>query len=208
MTITLDFLTQLKRFSLVINKRIASNYTGEHKAANAQGQGLVFKDYAAYTYGDDFRYIDWKKYAKTEHLYIKRYEEERNVTIHVVVDASGSMAFKSKETTKFEYAGMIGLGFAYLALRNNERFVLSTFSDKLEFFRAQKGTAQLANILNYLNTKTPGGETHFAGSLAAYKKLIHSKAVVVILSDFLYPTEELKDALYRYRKNKIILVQI
>lgn len=208
MAIHTDFLPQLKRLSLIINKRVTSNYTGDRKAAHAQGAGLIFKDYASYTFGDDFRAIDWRKYAKTEKLYVKRFEEERNITVHVILDASASMGFKTQDTTKFEYGSMIGIGFAYLALRNNERFVLSTFADRLEFFKPQKGMAQLASITAFLNEKKPKGNTHFAGSLATYKKLVRSRSVVIIISDFLYPIEELEDVLGRFRSNKVVLVQV
>ncbi len=208
MAINIDFLNQLKRFNLIINKRITSNYAGDRRAAHTQGQGLVFKDYANYTFGDDFRSIDWRVYGRTDELYIRRYEEERNLTVHVILDASGSMGFKSRGTTKFEYGGMIGIGLAFLALKNNERFVLSTFAEQLEFFRPKKGSAQLATIINYLNEKKPQGESRFAGSLASYKSLIHSKALVFVISDFLYDTQELEEALARYKDNKIVLIQV
>ena len=121
---------------LVINKKITSSFVGERRSESA-GSGLIFKDHSPYVFGDDFKHIDWKVYAKTDKLFVKRYEEDRNLTVHIVIDFSGSMDFGSK-VKKFEYASMIGLGFAHIALRNNEKFVLTTFDDKLDFFRAKK----------------------------------------------------------------------
>lgn len=201
-----SFLRQLDKFSLIVKKRVTSNYAGDREA-KAVGQGLVFADYVRYNPGDDFRAIDWKVYGKTDKLYIKRYEEERNLTVHVVVDFSASMNF-GKKIKKSDYAGMIGLGFAYIALKNNEKFVLSTFSNQLDVFRAQRGVRQVASILKYLNDKKPKGKTQFQDSLLNYKKLLHSKSYVVFISDFFYDINEIRNVLYRYKKHKVILVQI
>ena len=152
--ITPEFLHQLERLSLIINKRITSNYIGEREAA-ATGRGLIFKDHVIYSPGEDFRTIDWRVYGRTDKLFVKRYEEERNLVVHVVLDYSGSMSFGSGRISKADFAGMIGLGFAFLALKNNERFVLSTFSDNLEVFKPKKGRSQLANVVHYLNNKKP-----------------------------------------------------
>src|SRR3989339_535514 len=102
-----SFLEQLTRFNLVINKRVTSNLTGPRRSV-AAGRGLTFKDYRIYAPGDDIRLIDWKVYARTDHLYIKSYEEERNMTVHVVADCSASMNF-GKPVTKWDYASMIGV---------------------------------------------------------------------------------------------------
>jgi len=206
MVIDTDFLKQLESLSLVVRKRITSSFIGERKSEYT-GSGLIFTDYASYSYGDDFKNIDWKTYGKTERLFVKRYEEDRNLTIHILIDLSGSMDFGTK-IKKYEFASKIALGFAYIAMKNNEKFVLSTFDDKLEFFRPQKGKHQLASILDYLNNKKAVGVSSFASSLLAYKNLIHSKAMVIIISDFFYDTEEIMSILQKYKKNKIKLIQI
>src|SRR4030042_1668123 len=119
-----DFLRQLDRFSLILTKRKTSTYVGEKKSP-ATGKGLIFKDHTQYVPGEDFRSVDWRVFARTDKLFVKRYEEERNATVHILIDMSGSMNFGT-ECTKAEYASMLGLGFAYLAMKNNERFVLCT----------------------------------------------------------------------------------
>lgn len=201
-----DFLRQLDKFQLVIRKKVTSSFTGERRADIA-GAGLIFRDYSNYTFGDDFRAIDWRAYARTEKLYVKRYEEDRNLTIHIILDFSGSMDFGAK-TKKYEYGSMIALGFAYIALKNNEKFVLATFDDKLDFFRPRKGAGQIASMLHYLNSKKAVGVSSFENSLVKYKELVSSRAMVVVISDFFYDTEQVKGILHRYKKNKIILVQI
>src|SRR3989344_2281033 len=206
MVIDTDFLKQLESLSLVVRKRITSSFIGERKSEYT-GSGLIFTDYASYSYGDDFKNIDWKTYGKTERLFVKRYEEDRNLTIHILIDLSGSMDFGTK-IKKYEFASKIALGFAYIAMKNNEKFVLSTFDDKLEFFRPQKGKHQLASILQYLNNKKAGGVSSFEKSLLSYKSLINSKALIVIISDFFYDTNEIQAILHRYKRNKIKLIQV
>lgn len=207
MTIDTSFLKHLDRMALIINKRLTSNYVGE-RASMAGGSGLVLKDYAQYVPGDDFRRIDWRVFARTDRLYIKRMEEERNLTIHIVIDFSASMNF-GKPFKKAEYASMIGIGFAYMGMRNNERFVVSTFSDKLDLFRPARGGRQLASIVEYLNKKKPQGVSNFEESLLLYHKTrVHSKSLVVIISDFLYDLEQIKQVLYRFKDHFIVLVQV
>src|SRR3989344_3480830 len=115
-----DFLPALKRFNLIIRKRVTSSFIGSRRS-NSGGRGVSLRDHRAYSEGDDFRLIDWKVYARTDHMYIKRFEEERNLTVHVMMDRSESMNY-GDSISKFDYAAMIGVGFSYLALRENEKF--------------------------------------------------------------------------------------
>ncbi len=204
--ITTEFLHNLDRLSIILKKKVVSSFSGE-RPTEFLGSGLLFRDYSQYVEGDDFKHIDWRIYGRTEKLYVKRFEEDRNLTVHIILDYSGSMNFGTK-IKKYEYAGMIGLGFAYLALRNNENFVLSTFDDTLDFFKPRKGKAQIAAILDYLNHKKPQGLTKFEDSLEKYKQLIHSKSLIIIISDFFYEPEAIKNFLHRFHKNKIKLVQV
>src|SRR3989344_4133732 len=205
--IDLSFLNHLDRLSLIINKRLTSNYVGE-RASLYTGKGLVFKDYTSYSEGDDFRMIDWKVFGRTDKLFIKRQEEERNLVVHVIIDFSGSMGFGQQKYTKSDYASMIGLGFAYMAMKNNEKFVISTFAEQLEVFRAKKGKGQLARIVQCLNKKKATGTTKFEQSLSKYKKQITSKSMIVIVSDFLYDVEEIKRVIYRFKKHDVYLIQV
>ena len=202
-----DFLHHLHRLSLIINKRVASNYIGERESVHA-GQGLIFKDHRIYSPGDDFRSIDWKIYGRTDRLHIKRREEERNLTVHVIIDFSNSMNFGSRAMKKYEYASMLGIGFAYMAMKNNERFVLSTFSDTLDRFKPRRGKRQLVAILDHLRNKTPMGESKFEESLMNYAQFIDSRSMIVILSDFLYDPEQVRRALLGFKSNTIKLIQV
>ncbi|NQU78603.1 DUF58 domain-containing protein [Candidatus Woesearchaeota archaeon] len=206
MTIDFSFLKQLDRFDVVLKKRVLSNYAGSRQSKN-YGTGLVFYDYKDYVPGDDFRAIDWRVYARTNDFYIRRFEEERNMRIHVVIDASASMNFGAKHT-KFEYASMIGLGFCYMALRNNESFEVSTFAEDLEVYRAKKGMNKLMSVVDILNKVKPKGPSKFKESVMKYKSAIKTKSMVVIISDFLFNPEDLKETLSRFKKSEVMVVQV
>ena len=204
--IDLGFLKNLDRFSLIVNKHLTSNYVGERRTVFL-GRGLVFRDYSTYAPGEDYRMIDWKVYGRTDRLMIKKHEEERNLTVHVICDFSASMNF-GEPVKKSDYTAMVGIGFAYLAMKNNERFVMSTFAEKLELFKPRKGRKQLAAMVEYLNEKKAKGVTNFEESLSRYKKMIGSRSLVIIVSDFLYDVNEIKTALLRFKNHDVRLVQI
>jgi len=206
MAIKIDFLRQLDRMHLVIKKKVTSSYVGPRESRE-YGRGLVFKDHKEYVAGDDFRTIDWNVFARTENFYIKRYEEERNLTVHIIVDGSASMNF-GKETKKFEYAAMLGLGFAYMAMKNNERFVFSTFSDKLNPYKPKKGAKQLMEILGHLNSHKIVGKSNIKDALTTYKKFISSRSLIVLISDFLIDSKELKEILPEYKKHDLHVIQV
>lgn len=201
----ISFLKELERFNLVLKRRVHSNFQGGRESKDL-GAGLVFNDYREYIPGDDFRAIDWKVYARTGKFFIKRYEEERNLKVHVIIDSSGSMNYG--EPRKFDYASMLGIGFAYMAMKNNEKFEISNFSDTLNIYKPKKGMRQLVSITDYLGNLGVKGHSNFYQSLRTYRKVINSKSVVVIISDFLYDIEQIRETLYHYKKNNLIIIQV
>jgi len=201
-----SFLDQLKKFSLVINKRVTSSFKGQRKSI-ALGKGMTFKDHRIYARGDDFRSIDWKVFARTDDLYIKNFEEERSLNVHILMDASNSMKF-GKPISKFDYASMIGVGMAYLAMRGNEKFQFSTFSDNLEVFQPKRGMSQLASMIDYLNNLKTKGSSNLLEAVVHYKRLIGSKSMIVLTSDFLFDTDEIKEAIIRLGKHQIKVIQV
>jgi len=204
--IDLAFLNELKKFSLVVRKRVTSKYIGPKRSIMAGG-GMVFKDYRMYSPGDDFRAIDWKVYGRTNHLIVKTFEEERNLEVHIVLDVSKSMDYGGK-INKFEYAAMIGVGFAYLALRDNSKFNFSTFSNELETFKSKRGMRQLAEMVDYLNKSKTKGESKMLAAMTQYKNYISSKSMIILISDFLIGIDEIKEALLRLSKHEVKVVQI
>lgn len=204
--ISTDFLDQLDRFHLVVKKRVTSNYIGPRRSM-ATGRGLTFKDHRIYSPGDDIRLIDWKVFARTDDLYIKTFEEERNLTAHIIMDSSASMGF-GKPMSKFDYAAMLGVGFAYLAMRENEKFQFSTFSDDLEVFQSRRGMSQLASMVFHLNNVKTRGHSKLLDAMMQYKKMVGSRSLLVLISDFLMDINDVIEGLYTLGDQEIKIVQV
>lgn len=200
------FLEQLNRFSLVVHKRVTSSYAGPRRSI-AFGRGITFKDYRIYARGDDFRAIDWKVFARTDDLYVKTFEEERSLNVHIIMDASNSMNF-GRQVSKFDYAAMIGVGFAYIAMKENEKFQFSTFSEQLEMFQPKKGMSQLASMISHLNSLKTKGYSHLKEAIYQYRKHIGSRSLLILTSDFLFPIEEIKEALRLLGNHEIKVIQV
>ena len=204
--INASFFKELDRFNIVVKKRVTSSYTGPRRSV-LSGRGVMFKDHRIYAPGDDIRSIDWKVYARTDDLYIKNYEEEKNLVVHSITDASASMNF-GKSISKFDYAAMLGVGFGYLSLKENEKFQFSTFADKLEVFPPKRGVPHLLSMVDHLNSQKPKGVSRFKDALQQYKKVIGSRALLFIISDFLIPIEEIREALYRIGDHEVNIIQV
>lgn len=196
-----SYLTELKRFSLIVNKRLTSKYTGERKSIFS-GSGNQFKDHRPYSIGDDFRKIDWKVYARTDDLYIKLYEEERNLNTHILLDNSKSMSYNDK----FDFAGKLALGFSYIGTKDNEKVSFSTFSENVKFYKPGRGKSKLMNMLDQVNSTKTEGKTKLFNSIQEYKRMINYKSYIVIISDFLTDQEDLMNALYLLGKKHIVKV--
>lgn len=203
--ITSDFLAELDKFHLILNKRVTSKYFGSRRSTNT-GRGSMLKDHRMYSEGDDFRVIDWKLYARTDHLYIRRYEEERNMTVHVIIDDSASMNYGKPR--KFEYAAMLGVGFAYLSLKEHERFQFATFSDRLDVFQPRRGLQHIAEMIAHLNGVKVKGASRFLDAMIKYKKLLGTKSLIIIISDFLLVADEIKEGLLSLGNHDIKLIQV
>lgn len=206
MAVDISFLSQLDKFNLVVHKRVTSKYTGPRRSV-ALGRGLIFKEHRIYAPGDDIRNIDWKVFARTDDLYVRTFEEERNLTVHIIVDCSESMNF-GRAVTKFDYASMLGIGFAYLAMKENERFQFSTFSEGLSMFQPKRGIGQLMAMIDHLNSIKTKGKSKIRDAISQYKKVVGSRAMIVIISDFLMPLEEINEALYMIGDHEIKIIQV
>jgi uncharacterized protein (DUF58 family) len=203
--ITTEFLSGLARFNLIVRKKVTSNYSGQRQSS-ANGRGMVFKDHRIYAPGDDFRAIDWKVYARTDDLMIKNYEEERNLIVHILVDKSSSMNFG--KPSKFDYASMLGIGYAYLAMKKNDKFQFATFSDDVEAFQPRRGLSQVMAMVDYLNSIKLSGKTDILDVAKKYSKQIGSRSMIVMISDFLAPIETIKEALLYLKGSEVVLVQV
>jgi uncharacterized protein (DUF58 family) len=186
MTIDPGFLGKLDRFEAALSRETSALTQGEQQSPRV-GEGLTFSDYRRYSPGDDTRLIDWKLFARTEEYYIKQFEEERSLTVHVLLDASASMDYGDGDTHKFEYGAKLGLGFAYLAAKAHNDFRLGTIGeavDRLDTGRSNRG--EVLRLIDNLNESGPGGDADIEAALSAYADRIRSRSLVVVVSDCLY----------------------
>ncbi len=198
-----SFLDQLTRFSIIVTKHVTSHYSGMRRSVSA-GQGLVFEDHQPYAYGDDFRRIDWKVYARSDHLFVRRFEEEKSLTVRMLLDASASMSFRRK----WDYASMVAVGLGYLTMRENEKFQFFTFDELLVAHRAKRGREHLGQMINTLNSMRTTHKGELLKNIRLLKKQISSRSLVFVISDFLYDLEEVRTSLTLLKKNEVHLIQV
>src|SRR5262245_34806049 len=123
-----EFRRKLERLELLARKILRGLLRGEHTAAR-RGRGLEFHDFRGYRPGDDFRHIDWNIDARLDQLFLKLHASDEDLTLHLIVDASGSMAFG--EPSKFDHARKLAAALGCIALKNFDRVGLSVFADGL-----------------------------------------------------------------------------
>lgn len=201
--IAIDFLDELDRFHRALKKNSVEVQQGEQKS-DFSGQGMIFKDHKQYVPGDDIRKIDWKAYARTKEYFVKRFQEEKNVTMHIVVDRSSSMDYGN--TNKYEYASKLGLALAYMTNKTNDRFRYSVFSETLTDLTAARRNANLGQLVETLNSLRKTPESQVGRCLSEYSSRIKNKSTIVIFSDFLVDVEKVEDALTSLEGSEVILV--
>lgn len=200
------FLEELDRFDAAINRHVNSLFRGEQQT-RIQGEGLTFSDYRNYVPGDDTRLIDWKIFGRTDELFVKQFEEERNLTVHVLLDASESMAFGTE--SKYEYAAKIGLGFCYLTATENNDFRFSVFSEEPRRLDGGSSTVgELLRVIDRVNETTPSGDASFDTALSSYADQIKSRSIVLILSDYLEPPDEITEGVNALAENELIMTHV
>ncbi len=204
--ITESFLKDLEKFVLITKKRITSKYSGGRKSLMS-GRGLVLKEHRPYTIGDDIRQIDWKVYARTDDLFIRVYEEDKDLTVNLILDSTLSMSY-GKSITKYDYAGMISAGILYLALKENERFRYSFIHDSIEMYSLKRGKKHFSQFVSIINKKKPKGRLNLYDSLKQQKNFLKQKSLIVLISDFLFPIEEIEKSLTLLKGNEVKIIRV
>ncbi|SFG08625.1 Protein of unknown function DUF58 [Halopelagius inordinatus] len=208
MTIDPNFLDELAHLDASLKRQSDSPLQGQQDS-DSVGEGLTFSDYRRYAPGDDTRLIDWRVYARTEEYFVKQFEAERNLTVHVLVDSSASMDYGEGDAHKFEFGAKIGLGFAYLTAEENNDFRFSTVRDRpyrLDTGRSNRG--ELLSVIDRLNETTLDGEAELAAAVEEYEETIRSRSLVVLVSDFLVDPEEVAEAVAALGDNDVLLVHV
>ncbi|HWR25177.1 MAG TPA: DUF58 domain-containing protein [Methanosarcina sp.] len=202
-----SFLTQLDRYTLPLRNRVTAVHSGSHLSTR-KGSGLDLVDHRKYNPGDSLKKIDWNLYARTEKLYIRRFEEDKNLNMVILLDASSSMLFPESKLNKFEYASTIAVGVSYIIMRHNDQYTIATFADQVDYAKALKGREEFLRTINNLSRISVSGETKLADCADSIYPRIKSKSMVLIISDFLDNLDSIRYAVHRLSRHELILVHI
>jgi uncharacterized protein (DUF58 family) len=179
-----DVLRQVRFIELRARRLVTSLFSGAYRSV-FRGQGIEFAEVRAYELGDDFRSIDWNVSARMGSPYVKTYEEERELTLLLVVDRSGSVAFGGPRT-KADVAVEVGAVLALAAARQNDRVGALVFADEVEqVVRPAKGRRHVLRVIRDLLAYAPSGRgTNLGAALGYAARLLRHRAIIVVLSDF------------------------
>lgn len=201
-------VNEVRRLEITTRHLVRDLVAGEFSSA-FRGRGVEFAEVREYQPGDDVRTIDWNVTARLGSAYVKRYHEERELTVLFVVDLSGSMGFGSRVRTKGGLAVEVAAVLALAAARSNDRVGLLCFSDRVEQFIAPaRGRRHAMRLVAELLTSVArGGRTDLGSCLAYLDPLLRRRAVVFVVSDFLATGFE--EALGRLaRRHDVIAIQL
>jgi uncharacterized protein (DUF58 family) len=183
-TVTPEVLRQVKGIELRTRTLVNSLFTGEYRSV-FRGQGIEFAEVRAYQQGDDFRAIDWNVSARMGHPFVKTFVEERELTLLLVVDQSGSLQF-GRPYSKAGLAVEVAAVLALAAARHNDRVGALMFADTVEFVvRPAKGRPHALRVIRDLIAFRPRGRgTNLAEALRYAARLLRHRSIVAVLSDF------------------------
>jgi len=184
--LTKELLKQVRQIEIRTKGLVNQVFSGEYHSV-FKGRGMEFSEVREYQYGDDIRNIDWNVTARFGHPFVKIFEEERELTVMLMVDLSGSQMFGSLSKTKQRVAAELSAILAFSALKNNDKVGLILFTDKVEkFVPPRKGNSHVLRIVrDVLSFEPEGKKTNLRTALEFMNGAIKKRSIVFLLSDFM-----------------------
>ncbi len=204
-----EIIKKIRRIE-IRTRRIVDQLTGGAYKSVFKGQGMEFQEVREYLEGDEIRSIDWNVTARMGEPFIKKFVEEREMTVFILVDVSASGLFGSESTTKAEMIAELSALLAFSAIRNNDQVGLLLFSEQDELFiPPKKGKSHVLRLIRELLAhETVGKKTDIKRALQQLNRLQKRKAVVFLISDFIDP-KQYDDALkITRRKHDLIAIKV
>ncbi len=183
-----ELLTKVRRLEIVTRRIVNDQLAGSYQAV-FKGRGMDFDEVRLYQPGDEIRFIDWNVSARMgmEELYVKRFVEERELTIFLLVDASASQLFGTGGRSKLEVAAELAAMIAFSAIKNNDRIGLIIFTEEAEIFvPPKKGRKHVLRVISQiLNVRVQKRRTNLSAALEYFGRVSKRRSVAFLLSDFL-----------------------
>ncbi len=203
-----EILKKIRQIELRTNRIVTETLAGQYHSV-FKGQGMNFDEVREYQPGDDVRAIDWNVTARMNHPFIKKFVEERELTLMLVVDVSGSGLFGSRDQSKRELAAEIASVLAFSAIRNNDKVGLILFSDEVEkFIPPRKGRSHVLRVIRevlFFEPKRRG--TDLNAALEFLMRVTPHKAIAAVISDFIGSPATLQGQSKRRLRPQMMLLE-
>ncbi len=189
------FLKKLEYLHVVAKKVFAGRLRADRRSRKT-GAGVEFADHRDYVPGDDLRYLDWSVYGRMDRMLLRLFQEEEDLYIYILLDASASMKVgkvgkvgaRGGDASKLAYGEQVAAALAYVGLANLDRVSLFSFADGLrDRLPSARGKGQIFKMLDFLSGLSPAGETSLYTALSAFVHQTTRRGVVVVISDFYDP---------------------
>jgi len=203
-----EIVQKIRRIQITTNRLVNESLAGEYHSV-FKGRGMEFDEVREYQHGDDVRTIDWNVTSRAGHPFVKRYVEERELTVMLLVDASASGAFGSAAKTKSEIAAEISALLAFSAIKNNDRVGAILFTDRVEkFIPPRRGSTHVLRVIReVLFYKPERRGTSIQKAFEHLNLVVHKRSVVFLISDLL--DQGFEQALkVANRKHDVVIIQI
>jgi uncharacterized protein (DUF58 family) len=208
--ITNDLMNKIRRIEIRTKRLVNDSYAGEYHSV-FKGRGMEFDEVRPYQYGDEIRTIDWNVTARMGLPYVKRYVEERELTVMLVVDASASENFGSVNRFKRELAAELTAVLSFAATTNNDKVGLLIFTDQIELYiPPRKGRRHVLRLIRELLAFEPQSRgTDITMALEKVNQMLKRRGIIFVVSDFLAAPEDYKKALaVTNRRHDVIAVNL
>jgi len=206
---TSELLKRVRKIEIKTRGLSSNIFAGQYHTA-FKGRGMAFSEVREYQYGDDVRNIDWNVTARFDKPYIKVFEEERELTVMLLIDVSGSRLFGTQNNFKRNVITEIAATLAFSAIQNNDKIGVILYSDKLEkFIPPQKGKKHILYIIRELIDFNPENKkTDLSGALRYMTSVINKRCTAFVISDFLDKNNFQTDLTIANRKHDLIAIQV
>lgn len=204
-------LARVKNLAVVARGVVEGFISGLHSSPY-KGFSVEFAEHREYTPGDDPRHLDYKMLARTDRLYIKQFEEETNMRVQILLDISGSMAYRHESRlTKLEYGSYLTAVLAYLMIRQQDSVGLTAFDTEVRLdMPARASPRHFHEMMQQLEAVQPGRTTRIGTTLHKLANRFKRRGLIVLISDLYDETEEVIRALhhFRHRRHELILFHV